>query len=309
MIPLSLEACSVAERAHCGARNDTALQHVVLPTNSSHPALYVAMATIPPRVAWSRTTHSAVVRVALQSLREQTRAADAVLLSVCQRYHRFPATKPSPSTVDIMTAMLGKSDDVEILGVCDDQGPGTKLLCALPRLRALATASQDAWAVMLDDDLKYKRWALQLLERAIMDDHREAPSRHAYSYDVYTLTSDGRAVVGGLEPGLLVGSGHALFAVRISLLDGFEDFAACVQRLEARSFYHDDVVVSMFLQDVRGVMIHRLGGTPFEAASKGCLPNSKRYAQTPQGRRAVTCRVRVGSVCSRVWRAWPQTDA
>ena len=109
MIPLSLEACSVEERAHCGARNDTALQHVVSPTNSSRPALYVAMATIPPRVAWSRTTHSAVVRVALQSLRDQTRAADAVLPSVSALLKWSMTRPPEPPKRSCSRSAIGDS--------------------------------------------------------------------------------------------------------------------------------------------------------------------------------------------------------
>ena len=81
-----------------------------------------------------------------------------------------------------------------------------------------------AWVVLADDDQRYRPWGLQILERAITDD--ESGARLAYSYDTYTLTPDGVAVLGGSRP--LPWSGHALFAIRVDLLDGFEAFSACV---------------------------------------------------------------------------------
>jgi len=136
----------------------------------------------------------------------------------------------------------------------------------MPRLRSLSAGDGNSFAVLLDDDLRYKPWALEWLERAITDD--VTSERHAYSYDVYTMTEGGRAVTGGLYPGLLVGAGHALFAIRVSKLDGIEAFFRCVHALEPRSTYHDDVVISMYLQDVHGADIYRLGGTPYEVAHK-----------------------------------------
>ena len=165
-----------------------------------------------------------------------------MVVSASAVYKRFPGAHANLSA-------LAPRDGLDRLSTCEDLGPGTKLLCALPRLRELAysrrvgsrrghgggiTGRDDAgaFAVLLDDDLRYRPWALSWLERAITDD--TARQRHAYSYDVYTITADGRAVTGGLYPGLLVGAGHALYAIRISMLDGLEDFFQCVRSLEPR---------------------------------------------------------------------------
>ena len=249
MIPLELLACTA--NPHCGARNKTASQ-IMAP----RPDLYVAMTTIPPRAGKS-------LRHAIDSLFAMRRRPDRVLVSAAGTYRRFPGAR-----VNLSATLSARDGLVERLDGCEDAGPGTKLLCALPRLRALARsrsegggsgsggsgggggdgngggnsggggsgllrAGSDTFAVLMDDDLKYKPWALQWVERAIRDD--PGRTRHAYSYDVYTITSEGRAVIGGLYPGLLVGAGHALFAIRLSLLDGLEEFAACVRKLEPRS--------------------------------------------------------------------------
>ena len=64
-----------------------------------------------------------------------------------------------------------------------------------------------------------------------------------------------------------------------------QDFFACVRGLEPRATYHDDVVISMFLQDVRGVTIYRIGGSPWEVASK-TFPDVRHGGPAPSARRA-----------------------
>jgi hypothetical protein len=255
MIPLDVLGCKTKPLDRCKAREGNWTQ-----PSAPRPQLFVAITTIPPRAG-------APLQRAVDSIYRQRRMPDALVVSAAARYRRF-----ADASVDLST--LGAREGLQLISACDDHGPGTKLLCALPRLRQLAArhsgasggASSRAFAVLLDDDLRYKPWALDYLEGVIREDANG--ERHAYSYDVYTLTPGGHAVVGGLYRGLLVGAGHALFAMRLSLLDGIEDFFDCVHALEPRSTYHDDVVISMFLQDVRGVPIFRIGGTPWEHATK-----------------------------------------
>jgi len=262
MVPTSIIGCTSPGRG-CKARQPHGNQTTAIITagggknGQEHRAggaqLFVAITTIPPR-SGSRLSH------AIDSLFKQRRRPDKVIVSAAKQYSRFPS-----QTVDFTS--LADREGLEKLSTCEDLGPGTKLLCALPRLRQLAHGSSGAaFAVLLDDDLAYRKWALESLAAALEDD--TASVRHAYSFDVYTLTDDGHAVTGALHKGLLVGAGHALFAIRISLLDGVEDFFACVRSLEPRALYHDDVVISMFLQDLRAAEIVRIGGTPYEIAAK-----------------------------------------
>jgi len=259
LVPLDAAGCTTKPADRCSSRSGNWSLASVPP-----PRLYVAITTIPPRAG-------PPLQHAVDSIFKQRRLPDKLIVSASERYKRF-----GDANVDLASL---RADDglhpnlfetrLKRLSSCEDLGPGTKLLCALPVLRSLAAAEPDgrrAFVVLLDDDLRYRRFALQWLELAIQSDGRG--ERRALSYDVYTLTPEGHAVLGGLYPGLLVGAGHALFAFEVRLLDGIEAFFQCVRALEPRATYHDDVVISMFLQDVRGEQIYRIGGTAWEFAAK-----------------------------------------
>lgn len=259
LVPLDAAGCTTKPADRCSSRSGNWSLASVPP-----PRLYVAITTIPPRAG-------PPLQHAVDSIFKQRRLPDKLIVSASDRYKRF-----GDANVDLASL---RADDglhpnlfetrLKRLSSCEDLGPGTKLLCALPVLRSLAAAEPDgrrAFVVLLDDDLRYRRFALQWLELAIQSDGRG--ERRALSYDVYTLTPEGHAVLGGLYPGLLVGAGHALFAFEVRLLDGIEAFFQCVRALEPRATYHDDVVISMFLQDVRGEQIYRIGGTAWEFAAK-----------------------------------------
>jgi hypothetical protein len=265
--PLAVFPCTVTRepartelwRWHCALRPN----HSSSSATSPAPHLFVALTTIPGR---SRSLARAIA-----SLRSQQRPADRILLSAARTFERARTAGSSGGGVAPELIPSGASDALEVLHCARDDGPGTKLLCALPRLRELAAglsaaAARSAFVALVDDDLVYRSWVLRLLERAVSDDARA--ERSAYSYDVYTLTGDGRAVTAAQYPGLLVGSGHSLLALRLSLLDGIEDFFACLQRLEPLAAWHDDVWLSMFVQDVKGQLMYRIGGTPFESAAR-----------------------------------------
>jgi hypothetical protein len=209
------------------------------------------------------------VAQAVASVRNQERRPDHIIVSAAVAFTRLTQVGEG-ARMDFAALSERTGSDVEVLKCPHDHGPGTKLLCALPRLRQLAAQSggslQSSFVALVDDDLVYRRWALTLLELAIRDDmHAE---RHAYSYDVYTLTGDGRSVTAAQYPGLLVGSGHSLFAFRLSLLEGVEEFYECLHALEPLAAWHDDVWLSMFVQDLKRQALYRIGGTPFETAAR-----------------------------------------
>lgn len=140
------------------------------------PALILCMSTIPSRAALLGRT--------LGRLPLQTRGTDGVIVSVPRSFRRFPN-----STVNV-SAVLAAYDDGSyhdrparpashnphgqavdlagrrprfLLGVCDDNGPGTKVLCPLPTLLAEHATPHKrdlAWVVLIDDDVVYKEWAL-----------------------------------------------------------------------------------------------------------------------------------------------------
>ena len=154
-----------------------------------------------------------------------------------------------------------------LLGRCDDNGPGTKLLCPLPMLLAEhatphqrhgARSARIPWVVLVDDDVVYKEWALAVLERAITERGSECG---AFSFDTFTLDGEGRQLVAGSADGLHVGQGHAMFALRLDSLQAaaagagerrardLASFYRCLLGAEPRAFFHDDVWISWWLSN------------------------------------------------------------
>ena len=268
--------------------------------SSLHPRIFVALTTVPGR-------RQRLIE-ALHSLRRQRFRPERILISAANTFTRPELASGAVDLSELVPAGQQHSQsltDVEVLRCERDDGPGTKLLCALSRLRELAAHAELArgpaptFVAVVDDDLRYNPWVLELLAQAVRNDTElgggHGGARHSYSYDVYTLTRDGRAVTGGMcpatscplpfalcmydlsvsshlcmhaltpapahsfdrcptcgigmYPGLLVGSGHSLFAFRLSSLDGIEDFFSCLRGLEPRVSWHDDVWLSMFVQD------------------------------------------------------------
>ena len=311
--PLTLVPCALpaALAQRCRARNATQSMR-----SRPVPRFVVAITTLPGR--GEKLIH------AVRSLLENQRVPpERILVSAPVIFDRLPGTSAN-SSIARLTAWLQHRDKqpgaaalpiVEVLTCPRDDGPGTKLLCALPRLSALAAAPPPSaefdhatpargplYVVLADDDLVYRPWAVQRLHAAATEPSadvdaqastigsRDSGSHHHHpaviAYDVYTLMDVGRAVTGGMHPGLLVASGHALVAVRVDVLGrlqrmhggdsssssdavgGVEAFYRCVVAHEPRAWLHDDVWLSMWLQDVRRLVPLRISGTPYEMAAR-----------------------------------------
>jgi hypothetical protein len=108
--------------------------------------IVVALTTVPERVG--------VIQPTLRSLLDQSCVADRVLLAWPSRSWRsgelYPAPPAVPPGIDIVP--------------CEDEGPATKLLAALPHERACAI-------VVVDDDVIYPYNFLETL----LDAHRADP--------------------------------------------------------------------------------------------------------------------------------------
>ena len=245
------------------------------------PLLMVAMTTIPPRM---RGEHRSHLQHAVTSVFRQSRMPDAVLVSASKRYTRFDGPIPK------LEEVLPPRDGLERITCDEDLGPATKLLCALPKMRELARKWRQsirkrdgngegvdgrgtAWAVLMDDDQKYKPWALRLLEKAIRAD--ATGERVALSFDTYTIRHDGVAIPGGatIASGLLVGAGARVFALRLDALEGIEAYFSCLRRIEPRVLYQDDIWFSMFLHDVKGKVPYRIGTNASTMALKEGFPS------------------------------------
>ena len=131
------------------------------PHERARPELILALSTIPPR-AGADKLRDMLVRLPLQS-----RPPDAVIISAPHSFHRFPNARMNYSL--FLREPVALLEGLRLfLGECEDAGPGTKLLCPLPRLLAehdsLARRS-GAWIVLIDDDVIYKVCASPAISR------------------------------------------------------------------------------------------------------------------------------------------------
>ena len=254
---------SSALQKFCAPRNTSYTHPDPAASTSSSPLLVVSVTVLPARV--HSLTHM------LTSLRRGYRPPDHIIVSSPRLFERDALKAMNWHSTNLSNVVSAIDQSIDVVTCERDDGPGTKVLCALERARQYAKSASNAFLTLVDDDLAYQPWALQVLDQAIRSDLYSA--RHAYAFDVHSLTSTGRAVTAGLYPSLLVGAGHAMFAIRLSLLDGLPAFYSCLRSYEPRTIWHDDVWISMWLQDRLGVELYRIGGTPFEIASRS-FPNS-----------------------------------
>lgn len=198
-------------------------------------ALIVSIASIPQRIHLVDKTVKSFVRQTLPPAR--------ILVVVPLSFRRWPG----------LTANITRIQHHALLEVhtCDqDDGPGTKLLCALPRAAELwrgelAAKGTLAALVLADDDREYKPTALSLMAAAFRD---SAGSERAFTFLRYELPGSG---------GLQIGQGADLFAVPLAPLLRLDVklFFEVACSVDERFRYHDDVWISALLQDVAGVRV------------------------------------------------------
>lgn len=138
---------------------------------------FISIASIPQRLH--------LVDRTVISFARQTRPPERVLLVLPYRYTRWPLLRPNLTLVHPHPLL-------EFHRCPTDDGPGTKSLCALPRLAALLGISSArhhsssvpppsslelAMLVLADDDREYKPSALELIEGAAL--HARSVDREA----------------------------------------------------------------------------------------------------------------------------------
>ena len=147
---------------------------------------YVCIATVPGR--------EPLLPVVVQSFLKQYRVPDRVLVLVPRVFamRKGPSSNPLRGEVDL--SRLPRHPRVEARECDRDYGPGTKLLCALPRVLQLEPASSGsgtpdlgvAWLVLADDDRIYRPWLLEQLDRTILEGSASMPYGYAAAYSFQT---------------------------------------------------------------------------------------------------------------------------
>ena len=205
------------------------------------------MASIPQRLH--------LVDKTVQSFARQSLPPELILLVLPHKYTRWPLIEPNLTLVHSHPLL-------EIRRCPMDDGPGTKSLCALPRLAELLRSSGDggethsgpsnAILVLADDDREYKPGALALMADAILY-HAAASARmtssklnqklsaaesaalalRAFSFHTNMLPN---SHIGNHTRPLIVGQGADLFALPLGALLSYDGL--WVSRAAAmRSFF------------------------------------------------------------------------
>jgi hypothetical protein len=180
-------------------------------STAAEPRIYVSLTTIPPRMA--------NIGACVQSLLDQTVAAEKIFICIPQTYRRFGSADPLPIDLSRFGAR------VELVRPAQDYGPGTKLLGSLD----LVPRTPETLLVLVDDDMIYRPHMLATFRDHFATKPGSAASFHTYRYK-----------------GLPVGQGADGFALPASRLDGVREFhraaAACPE-----AFFVDDLWTSYFL--------------------------------------------------------------
>ena len=159
---------------------------------ASHLRLFISIASIPQRLH--------LVDKTVQSFAKQTFPPEKILLVLPYKYTRWPSLQPN-------TSLVHKHALLEIHRCETDDGPGTKSLCAIPRLAAILGVSWTSWParaiqkpgtrtnavlILADDDREYKPSALALMADCMLHSRRFA-SDVSVSAEAMTLSADGSA--------------------------------------------------------------------------------------------------------------------
>jgi hypothetical protein len=178
------------------------------------------MTTLPSRIGLARR--------ALESLLEQSQVPDHIYLSVPDWSEREDCEYVIPDWLEAMTA----TTPIEILRIGHDYGPGTKLIGCQSKLHL------NDVVVLLDDDMGYRRFAIEVAASAIES------GAGAASFYVYPCR------------GLRVGQGADCFAMSGDV--ALKCARAIPLVLEWRPIrLHDDVWISFELAK-QGVRINSL---------------------------------------------------
>ena len=252
----------------------SASEAVASPSNR----FYVSIATVPGR--------EALLPLVVHSFLKQRRVPDRVLVLVPRAFTMRESTSSNALRGTVDLTRLPKHPRVEAVSCERDDGPGTKLLCALPRVLELergpgATNSGVPWLVLADDDRIYRPWLLEQLELAILDG--SGSNRAAYSFktqDVWFVRPrqgrcfapckcpdgpgrcTGRQYLGAramlawrsvrlpsdTPPALTLGYGADSFAIPLSSLGFAPHFFSCAVRYDRLISMHDDFWISAFLR-------------------------------------------------------------
>lgn len=205
--------------------------------------MFVSIASIPQRVHLVPNT--------VRSFAAMTAPPERVFLVLPFWFTRWPTMSVNLSLVHPIHPML------QVCRCERDDGPGTKVLCVLPHLRRALLLrdggpQRNVCLILADDDREYRHTALALVRDAW---HRAALAPRAFSFQTYALPNSGGSDVA--DSALTVGQGADLFALPFAALVSHDlrRFFELACSIDSSFYFHDDVWLSAYLQDVAKVAV------------------------------------------------------
>ena len=169
-------------------------------------------------------------KVVSNIINRQSQHIDGIFISGCKSYLR---SKTSLREVPIDIPSVHYHTD------CKDEGPGTKLLCALEKLNSTNFNVSNTIFVIFDDDRIYHDWTIDSLLSCIESDT-------ACSHYTFPINKN-----------LIIGQGADMFGFHLKTSEKLRSYFDCVRARSQEYIMHDDFIFSTYLQFVEHQKIVR----------------------------------------------------
>ena len=180
----------------------------------------ISLTTIPPRFNTIKKT--------LDSIYNQQIHPKKVFLNIPKNFKRF-------KNINFDFKHLSKTYDNLEINVCEDFGPGTKLLGSLQQI------SKFDYVILVDDDHEYNNQMLK-----IFYDQAEIDLNKSYSFCVYDVLD------------CKVGQGADGFMINTKYINGIFEFYEKYVKNNPKLFLNDDLWISVYLNKILKIKIESL---------------------------------------------------
>ena len=153
----------------------------------------------------------------INSLENQNVVPDKIVISASLKYNRFPEKTLNLNSI---------STNLTQINYCIDEGPGTKLLCAL---NTTVPNCRKSIFVLFDDDRIYNPWTLETMKKCV---------KYKKSCSHFTLK---------LKNGMVMGQAADMFGMEIAHKENVRKYFECIRNASFELINHDDLWISAYL--------------------------------------------------------------
>ena len=185
------------------------------------------------------------IQTVVKHILNQKEFVDKILISGCSAYTRSKFLLRNISFSDPL---------VHYRTDCPDQGPGTKLLCAIETLNIMKMDPSKTILVVFDDDRIYKNWTLHEILACV---------KLNVACSHFTMTAKelaSRSGISNLEPfpnEIILGQGADMFAMNLKMAYKLKYYFGCMGNKSQDYLLNDDLLISTYLKFVEKQKIRR----------------------------------------------------